>query len=295
MSFFMNVKQRHGLDDTFNFGTFFKSFILLFQMCTSAGWSEVLDAIMDESKCDNDGELSDCGSKKIAVAYLVTYLIISFLVIINMYIAVILENYSQATEDVQEGLTDDDYDMYYEIWQQFDPNGTQFIPYTSLSDFLDALEEPLRIPKPNKYKIVQMDIPICVNNQCYCVEILDILTREFFARKGKHIEETLELEEVLPLKGRFEHISSTFWRQREEYCAKLIQSTWRQYKQKKAMQLVQSNAPSEMQKNRNKSVTSSNGSLRSRKSVKQINMDAELSAKGHKVVVHKRSSISSGK
>ena len=26
-----------------------------------------------------------------------------------MYIAVILENYSQATEDVQEGLTDDDY------------------------------------------------------------------------------------------------------------------------------------------------------------------------------------------
>jgi hypothetical protein len=33
-----------------------------------------------------------------------------------MYIAVILENYSQATEEVQEGLTDDDYDMYYEIW-----------------------------------------------------------------------------------------------------------------------------------------------------------------------------------
>lgn len=28
-----------------------------------------------------------------------------------MYIAVILENYSQATEEVQEGLTDDDYDV----------------------------------------------------------------------------------------------------------------------------------------------------------------------------------------
>ena len=27
----------------------------------------------------------------------------SFLIIVNMYIAVILENYSQATEDVQEG------------------------------------------------------------------------------------------------------------------------------------------------------------------------------------------------
>ena len=40
-----------------------------------------------------------------------------------MYIAVILENYSQATEDVQEGITDEDYDLFYEIWQEFDPDG----------------------------------------------------------------------------------------------------------------------------------------------------------------------------
>ena len=39
------------------------------------------------------------------IAFLLTYLVISFLIIINMYIAVILENYSQATEDVQEGIT----------------------------------------------------------------------------------------------------------------------------------------------------------------------------------------------
>ena len=38
------------------------------------------------------------------IAFLLTYLVISFLIIINMYIAVILENYSQATEDVQEGI-----------------------------------------------------------------------------------------------------------------------------------------------------------------------------------------------
>lgn len=34
---------------------------------------------------------------------MVLYLVLSFLIIVNMYIAVILENYSQATEDVQEG------------------------------------------------------------------------------------------------------------------------------------------------------------------------------------------------
>ena len=77
-----------------------------------------------------------------------------------MYIAVILENYSQATEDVQEGITDEDYDLFYEIWQEFDPDGTQYIDYKGLSEFLDVLEPPLQIPRPNKFKIIHMDIPI---------------------------------------------------------------------------------------------------------------------------------------
>ena len=97
---------------------------------------------------------------------------------------------------VQEGLTDDDYDMFYEIWQQFDPNGTQYIKYGQLSDFLDVLESPLQIHKPNKYKIISMDIPICRGDLCYCVDVLDALTKDFFARKGNPVEETAELGEV---------------------------------------------------------------------------------------------------
>ena len=78
-----------------------------------------------------------------------------------MYIAVILENYSQATEDVQEGknqykwlilfillcsgITDEDYDLFYEIWQEFDPDGTQYIDYKALSEYLDVLEAPLQV------------------------------------------------------------------------------------------------------------------------------------------------------
>ncbi|KAH9426448.1 hypothetical protein DERP_011017, partial [Dermatophagoides pteronyssinus] len=239
MSFFMNVKQRYGIDETFNFSTFFRSFLLLFQMSTSAGWDNVLAAIMDENDCTPtgpDGE-GDCGNRGIAIAFLVSYLIISSLIIINMYIAVILENYSQAAEDVHEGLTDDDYDMYYEIWQRFDPKGTQFIAYSQLSDFVHALEEPLQIPKPNKFKLISMDIPICLDDMCYCVDILDALTKDFFARKGHVIEETAELAEVAPVKlGQFEHISSTLWRQREEYCASVIQKVWREYHQRKQQQ-----------------------------------------------------------
>lgn len=231
MSFFMNVRHRAGVDENFNFETFGQSMILLFQMSTSAGWDGVLAAIMEEDDCDK-GEDGDCGSRNIAVAYLVSYLIISFLIIINMYIAVILENYSQATEDVQEGLTEDDYDMYYEIWQNFDPEGTQYIRYSALSVFLDTLEEPLQIPKPNKYKIISMDIPICENDMVFCVDILDALTKDFFQRKGHHIDETAELEVVPREHEGYKPISSTMKRQREIYGARVIQLAWRHYKGK---------------------------------------------------------------
>lgn len=119
--------------------------------------------------------------------------------------------------------------MYYEIWQQFDPDGTQYIKYAALSDFLDVLEPPLQIHKPNKYKIISMDIPICKGDLCFCVDVLDALTKDFFARKGNPVEETAELGEVTAHVDRpeYEPISSTLWRQREDYCARLIQGAWR--------------------------------------------------------------------
>eukprot|EP00094_Tigriopus_californicus_P006087 TCALIF_05863-PA protein Name:"Similar to para Sodium channel protein para (Drosophila melanogaster)" AED:0.15 eAED:0.18 QI:29/0.48/0.42/0.88/0.68/0.76/26/1108/2230 len=233
MSFFMNVKQRGTLDSVYNFETFGQSMILLFQMSTSAGWDGVLNGLMNEEDCQKDnpetGVAGNCGNSGMAIGFLLCYLVISFLIIINMYIAVILENYSQATEDVQEGLTGDDYDMYYEIWQQFDPDGTQYLKYNALSDFLDVLEPPLQIHKPNKYKIISMDIPICKGDLCYCVDVLDALTKDFFARKGNPVEETAELGEVTAHTDRpgYEPISSTLWRQREDYCARLIQHAWK--------------------------------------------------------------------
>ena len=109
---------------------------------------------------------------------------------------------------------------------------------------LDVLESPLQIHKPNKYKIISMDIPICKGDLCFCVDVLDALTKDFFARKGNPVEETAELGEQrsshlrvvdtnkLIAQGEvtaqadrpgYDPISSTLWRQREEYCARMIQ------------------------------------------------------------------------
>jgi len=217
-------------------------------MATSAGWDGTLNAIFDDTDCklpDTEiGETGDCGKFAAGVAYMIAYLTLSFLIIVNMYIAVILENYSQATEDVQEGITDEDYDLFYEIWQEFDPDGTQYIDYKGLSEFLDVLEPPLQIPRPNKFKIIHMDIPIVkwtnpengeiMEDKVFCSDILDALTQDFFARKGNPIEEPPHVEEIKVTtfadRPGYERTSSSLWKQREEYCASLIQKAWKVHK-----------------------------------------------------------------
>ena len=56
-------------------------------------------AIANDEDCEqpNDelGLPGDCGSYYPGVVYIIIYLVFSFLVIVNMYIAVILENYTQ--------------------------------------------------------------------------------------------------------------------------------------------------------------------------------------------------------
>ena len=71
-----------------------------------------------------------------------------------------------------KSLTDDEYDMFYEMWQKFDPKGSEFIPYSQLSEFVSNLDEPLGIPRPNRFKLISMNLPICQNETVHCSDIL---------------------------------------------------------------------------------------------------------------------------
>ena len=167
----------------------------------------------------------DCGNKGMAILYLVSYLVITFLVIINMYIAVILENFSEATVDVRQGLTQDDFDMYYEVWERFDEKATTFIPLAVMTEFVDTLEDPLRLPAPNFFKLISLKIIICEGDMVNCLDILDALTRNFLGTSGETSGELAKLKES----AGYKPISNTLHRQREIYCAKIIQRAWRKY------------------------------------------------------------------
>lgn len=49
------------------------------------------------------------------VVYFVTFVLITFLIVINMYIAIILENFEVATRESSEPLTADDFEQFFEV------------------------------------------------------------------------------------------------------------------------------------------------------------------------------------
>jgi len=138
----------------------------------------------------------------------------------------------QATEDVQQGLTQDDFDMYYEVWERYDEKASQYIPLAVVPEFLSALEEPLRLAPPNFYKMVALDIPICEGDRVHCVDILDALAKNFLSAGGSV---TADIGDTRRARGRknYKPISSMIRRQREIYCAHVIQRAWTHYVERK--------------------------------------------------------------
>lgn len=163
MGLFGHLPHYGIIDDQVNFETFGRSMILLFRLTTSAGWNDVLDALMSHPPgCENPktGSRERCGKPTMAVIYFVSYIFINFLIIINMYIAVILENFNQAHQEEETGIVEDDLEMFYVRWARYDPHATQFIKYDQLSDFISSLESPLGVPKPNGIALVALNVPI---------------------------------------------------------------------------------------------------------------------------------------
>ena len=90
MSFFGYVRKSGGITDLFNFETFPNSMIILFEMCTNAGWSVVYQGLTNDEPPDCDPTIKlpshrgDCGNTVIAALFLVSYVIIISLVVVRI-------------------------------------------------------------------------------------------------------------------------------------------------------------------------------------------------------------------
>uniref|UniRef100_A0A670ZXI1 Sodium channel protein n=1 Tax=Pseudonaja textilis TaxID=8673 RepID=A0A670ZXI1_PSETE len=247
MANFAYVVREAGIDDMFNFETFGNSMLCLFQITTSAGWDGLLSPILNTGPpfCNpklnvpSTSSKGDCGNPAVGIIFFVTYIIISFLIVVNMYIAIILENFNVATEESSEPLGDDDFEIFYEVWEKFDPKATQFISYSELSDFAHALVDPLRIPKPNKLELIAMDLPMVSEDRIHCLDILFAFTKRVLGDSGEMdiLKQQMEEKFMLanPSRASHEPITTTLRRKYEETSALVIQKAFRSHLLQRSM------------------------------------------------------------
>ncbi|XP_052396954.1 sodium channel protein type 8 subunit alpha-like isoform X6 [Carassius gibelio] len=238
MSNFAYVKREAGIDDMYNFETFGNSMICLFMITTSAGWDGLLAPILNyPPDCDPNKEnpgtsvKGNCGNPSVGISFFVMYIIVSFLIVVNMYIAIILENFSVATEESADPLCEDDFESFYEIWEKFDPTASQFVTFAKLSDFADTLEHPLRVPKPNTIELIAMDLPMVSGDRIHCLDILFAFTKRVLGDSGDLDMMREQMEERFiaanPSKVSFEPITTTLRRKQEHMSASVIQRAYR--------------------------------------------------------------------
>ncbi|XP_061613084.1 sodium channel protein type 4 subunit alpha A [Phyllopteryx taeniolatus] len=241
MSNFAYVKKEAGIDDIFNFETFGGSIICLFQITTSAGWDGLLLPMLNREPpdCDPDFEnpgtdvRGNCGSPGMGMMFFSSYIIISFLVVVNMYIAIILENFNVAQEESSDALCEEDFEMFNETWEKFDTDGTMFIEYTRLSDFCDTLQEPLRVAKPNRLRLIHMDLPLVIGDRIHCLDVLMAVTEMVL---GDTLEMAAMRESIKtkflqsnPTSDSFAPITTTVRHKEENWATTVIQRAYRSH------------------------------------------------------------------
>lgn len=151
MSLFKFVKHNGVINDYSNMETFPRALQLLFRLCTSAGWNDVTDAYsLEEPHCDafmpdTHETRGNCGSPTTSQLYFTGYILLSYVIMVNMYIAVILDNMVELVVQsvTEQGIPAHAFDDFYRSWVKYDRKATQFVAHHHLCDLLSSVPRPL--------------------------------------------------------------------------------------------------------------------------------------------------------
>ncbi|EDV26570.1 uncharacterized protein TRIADDRAFT_3620, partial [Trichoplax adhaerens] len=182
IALFKGVKKQGTIDNTLNFQSYTKATIILIQLSTASGWTDFLDALSiqppDCVPSTNETTIiptGNCGSRVLATIYIITYMIMAWFILINLFIAVILNNYQDCVEADSANITEEDIQGFFEVWAKYDRKATQFIHYNMLSPLLNDLLPPFGSPIPNTYVCISLNLPIYDDTKIHCLDLIRAL------------------------------------------------------------------------------------------------------------------------
>lgn len=84
-----------------------------------------------------------CGAGIPGLIYCLSFFLFVNLIFLNLFIAIVLQGFADTMEKEQRLFNQDILGQFSEIWSEFDPDATSFIPIASLRPFLKRLGEPM--------------------------------------------------------------------------------------------------------------------------------------------------------
>ena len=86
---------------------------------------------------------SSCGNPNLAIPYFISFQIISSYVILNLIVAVILENFSSLGSLNPNLVSSHDVEHFKEIWAEYDPDCDNYIPSSQLPSLILTTPPPM--------------------------------------------------------------------------------------------------------------------------------------------------------
>uniref|UniRef100_A0A8C2Y7N0 Voltage-dependent L-type calcium channel subunit alpha n=1 Tax=Coturnix japonica TaxID=93934 RepID=A0A8C2Y7N0_COTJA len=151
-----------------NFQTFPQAVLLLFRCATGEAWQEILLDCSYGKRCDPEsdyaeGEEYTCGTG-FAYFYFISFYMLCAFLIINLFVAVIMDNFDYLTRDWSI-LGPHHLDEFKRIWAEYDPEAKGRIKHLDVVTLLRRIQPPLGFGKfcPHRVackRLVSMNMPL---------------------------------------------------------------------------------------------------------------------------------------
>uniref|UniRef100_A0A8C3JQJ2 Voltage-dependent L-type calcium channel subunit alpha n=1 Tax=Calidris pygmaea TaxID=425635 RepID=A0A8C3JQJ2_9CHAR len=151
-----------------NFQTFPQAVLLLFRCATGEAWQEILLDCSYGKQCDPESDFAEgeeytCGTG-FAYFYFISFYMLCAFLIINLFVAVIMDNFDYLTRDWSI-LGPHHLDEFKRIWAEYDPDAKGRIKHLDVVTLLRRIQPPLGFGKfcPHRVackRLVCMNMPL---------------------------------------------------------------------------------------------------------------------------------------
>ncbi|KAB0800389.1 hypothetical protein PPYR_06129 [Photinus pyralis] len=204
MQVFGNIENNAGTFITRhnNFRNFIQGLMLLFRCATGEAWPFIMLSCIKDRPCDPEARkpTNSCGSN-LAYAYFVSFIFFCSFLMLNLFVAVIMDNFDYLTRDPSI-LGAHHLDEFVRIWAEYDPNATGKILYQEMYDMLKNMDPPLGFGNkcPNRLaykKLIRMNMPVDGDGKVNFTTTLFALIRENLNMKMRPAEEMDQADDEL--------------------------------------------------------------------------------------------------